>query len=309
MDEVDPACPMLQYIASHLHLDMEQRFWLAWLYSTCYSAPTAYYMLTKFPTSHSMTPERMNNWWKLNRHKLVFESDRRYVKSMNRFPAMFESYLKFTGGVDSSPFKRNRKSTPGKTYEALYRAIDRALYFYGRFSIFNYLETVYNLTHFPQLATGVDLKYARTVRNGLCYATGHDDWVRKKKERMELNQAQVSYLQAKLTQLYKELKREHPEVPTTYRNLETGLCAYYKLFIPSRYAGYYIDRQMLEIETMQKLAPDCNWGMLWKFRRDNFDPLSLGEVQGYHGIRESMIYYFLETGQFVEHEQLARRYR
>ena len=30
MDEIDPACPMLKYIADYFKLDIEQRFWLAW---------------------------------------------------------------------------------------------------------------------------------------------------------------------------------------------------------------------------------------------------------------------------------------
>ena len=131
----------------------------------------------------------------------------------------------------------------------------------------------------------------------------------KKNAATKLSSEQFQYLQSQLRKLYRELITEYPDAPTTYWNLETSLCAYYKLFRAKRYAGYYIDRQMLEIEEMQKLAPDgADWSLLWKFRREHFHPLTLGEIQGWHGIRKNMMNYFLETGQFTPHEMRSKDY-
>ena len=155
-----------------------------------------------------------------------------------------------------------------------------------------YLETIYNLTKFPMTPTGLNLREARTSRNGLCYALGKDDWVRKKGAATKLSSEQFLWLQTQLKKLYRELVTKYPDVPTTYWNLETSLCAYYKLFRATRYVGYYIDRQMLEIEKMEKLAPDgADWNLLWKFRREHFHTSALGEVQGWHGIRKNLLNY------------------
>lgn len=309
MDEIDPACPMLKYIADTLHLDMEQKFWLAWLYSTCYSAPTAFYMITHLPRPEFITPSKMTSWWFANKSKLIFESDRRYVKNCNEFPKMFASYRDYTKSGQLKTFMKLRRDTHQKTYEKIYSEVERRLYYFSRYSTFMYLETIYNLTKFPMTATGLNLREARTSRNGLCCALGKDDWVRKKGAATKLSSEQFQYLQSQLRKIYRELVTEYPDVPTTYWNLETSLCAYYKLFRAKRYVGYYIDRQMLEIEEMEKLAPDgADWRLLWKFRREHFHPLTLGEIQGWHGIRKNMMNYFLNTGQYVPHEMRSKDY-
>ena len=160
------------------------------------------------------------------------------------------------------------------------------------------------------MATGLNLREARTSRNGLCYALGKDEWVRTAGKPARLSKEQFAYLQTQLRRLYHELLTEYPDVPTTYWNIETALCAYYKLFHAKRYTGYYIDRQMQEIEAMEKLAPNgANWGLLWKFRRQYFDPRSLGEMQGYDGIRQDMMSYFLDTGQYTKSEMRSAAYR
>ncbi len=304
MDEVDPACPMLRYIAEELKLDIEQKFWLAWLYSTCYSAPTAFFMISHLPRPEMISTAKVQSWWQANKAKMVFESDRRYVKNFNEFPKMFESYREYTKAGQLETFFKLKQTNKFKTYDKVYSDVKDKLYFFGRYSIFMYLETIYNLTKFPMLATGLNLREARTSRNGLCYALGKDDWVQAK-----LPKECFEYLQLKLKELYGEIVKEYPDVPTTYWNLETSLCAYYKLFHAKRYAGYYIDRQMEEIEKMQQLAPDgADWALLWKFRREHFDPLSLGEIQGYHGVRQYLMSYFLETGQYVQAEMRSKSY-
>ena len=265
MDEIDPACPMLKYIADYFKMDIEQRFWLAWLYSTCYSAPTAFYMVSQLPRPEYFSTSDINNWWSDNKSKLVFESDRLKVKNFDEFPKMFESYKGYTDVGQLKTFLNLRGNDEFETYDKIYSDVMQKLYYFGRYSIFMYLETIYNLTKFPMMATGLNLREARTSRGGLCYALGKDSWIQAK-----LSKKQFEYLQLALKKLYTEILSEYPEVPTTYWNLETSLCAYYKLFRAKRYVGYYIDRQMQELEKMQSLIPDgADWKSLWKFRRAN----------------------------------------
>lgn len=298
VDEIDPASPMLKYIAEKLNLNIEEKFWLAWLYSACYSAPTAFFMLKNLPSSEKISSAEMKNWWRKNKNNLLFESDRRYVKNRNEFPRMFESYREYTKGGQLKTFLHLQQSDEQKTYDKIFYDVKEKLYYFSRYSVFTYLEAIYNLTKFPMQATGLNLREARTSRNGLCYALKKDDWVRISGKSACLSAKQFKYLQRQLEKLYAELISEYPHVPTTYWNLETSLCAWYKFFRAKRYFGYYIDRQMEEIIKMEKMNPRADFQLLWDFRREHFDAKFLGEVQGWRGIRKNLLNYFLETGEY-----------
>lgn len=303
LDEIDPAAPMLKYISEHLKLDEDQRYWLSYLYSTCYSAPTAYYMILNLPRVQYLTREKILGWWTDNKSKLVFETDRLRAKTQNQIPRMFLNYKSLVGYSDSKFFKKLLRGTPKKNYRQIYMFLEKNLYYFGRYSLFMYLETIYNLTELPIWADTLELKEALSSRNGLCFLLGLDNWVRHQSvKRDNLNDRQYEYLQMKLRELYQTLLNKYPETPTTYWNLETSLCAYKKLFFGTRYVGYYIDRQLEELSKMQKLAPEIDWTSLWDFRKNHFDRRVLGELNNWRGIRKERMKYFLNTGRFIDYE-------
>ena len=299
MGDVDPSAPMLQFIAKRLNLTLNQKFWLAWLYSTCYSVPAAFYMLCNL--DRNLTQSDVVLWWKSHKEKMKFGNDRIYVKNRDEFPKMYETYKRFMFSGEYRTFSRYRKANPTETYNALFNALNGKLWYFSRYSLFTYMEAVYNLTKFPMKPLTIELKEARTTRNGICFAVGKDEWVRSKHQPAKLTAAQYVFLQGKFRKLYYELCSEHPEIRTTYWNLETSMCAYYKIHNKRRYAGYYIDRQMTDIQEAQKLAPaGANWDLLWEFRKGYFHPKTLGEVMGYSGIRHEMMDYFQRTGRYTE---------
>ncbi|MBQ8693747.1 MAG: hypothetical protein IJ520_11465 [Synergistaceae bacterium] len=309
MDEIDPAAPMLKYIAKSLKLDRDQKFWLAYLYSTCYSAATAYYMFVNLPRIQELTKTDILNWWIKHKDKLVFESDRLRVKTQNQFPRMLMNYKQLIQESESDFFNNICKGSPEQNYEHIYDYLNKKLYYFGRYSLFMYLETIYNLTDVPILATGLNLKEALSSRNGLCFLLGLDDWVRHASIHTEnLTKEQYAYLQKELEKLFKNLKHKYPSVSTTYWNLETSLCAYKKLFFQTRYVGYYIDRQLEELIKMQKLAPiGAGWNLLWRFRREHFNYKVLVELNGWNGIRKERMKYFINTGHFSEYNDLPSK--
>ena len=309
MDEIDPAAPMLKYIAKSLKLDRDQKFWLAYLYSTCYSAPTAYYMLVNLPRVQELTKTSILTWWINHKDKLVFESDRARVKTQNQFCIMLMNYKSLVKDSDGSFFDNICKETAAQNYERVYSYLKKNLYYFGRYSLFMYLETIYNLTDLQIWATGLNLKESLSSRNGLCFLLGLDSWVRRQSVKREnLNQEQYFYLQDRLKELFDLLINKYPSVPTTYWNLETSLCAYKKLFFQTRYVGYYIDRQMEELIKMQKAVPiGADWNLLWRFRREHFNNKALGELNGWRGIRKERMKYFMNTGRFSEYEDLPSK--
>lgn len=309
MDEIDPAAPMLKYIAKAFKLDIEQKLWLAYLYSTCYSAPTAYYMFVNLPQIQELNERYILNWWIKHKNKLVFESDRLRVKTQNQFPKMILNYKNLVTNSAVHFFLKFCTASPERNYNNIYNYLEKNLYYFGRYSLFMYLETVYNLTDLRIWADTLILKEALSSRNGLCFLLGLDSWVRRQSVKQEnLSDEQYKYLQMKLFELFESLTKKYPAIPTTYWNLETSLCAYKKLFFKTRYVGYYIDRQLQELLKMQGLAPmGADWNVLWQFRRDYFNHKVLGELNGWSGIRKERMKYFMETGRFSEYEDLPSR--
>lgn len=308
MDEVDPAKPVLQRLVKELRMSIDQRLWLAWLYGSCYCVATAFYIFTQFPTLNAALAVDIDAWWKEHRAKVLFESDRRWVRSRNQFPDMVRSYAAFCRGGQYAAFMRLMKDSPQKSYDAIYAACGKGLYQFGRFSLFTYLEALYNVTCFPITPTGLDLREALSCLNGLCYLLGKDSWVHHAAHAEKLTYKQYEWLQAKLAELYAYLLRKHPDIPTTYWNLETSLCAYKKLFFCTRYVGYYIDRQMVEIQKLQAAAPDeADWNLLWRIRREHFNPRALGEISGWNGIRHERLRYFMDTGNLAPEGDMPSR--
>lgn len=300
MDEVDPAAPALKFLAKELNMDTEQKYWLAFLYGCSYCVATAYQIFKEFPSLNKILQSDIDKWWKESRKRLVFESDRVYVKSNNAFPKMVRSYADFCRGGQKKAFAAFMKKTPEENYTEIFNALEKRLYFFGRFSLFTYLEALFNITGLPMRPMWIDLRGTKSLStlNGLLFALGRDDLVSHASDYKPLNESQYKWAEVEFRKLHDRLLREHPEIPTTYWNLETSLCAYKKLFFNTRYVGYYIDRQMVEIYKMQRFNPDEDYSLLWNFRASHFHPGVLGELNGWNGIRHEMLTHFTKTGSF-----------
>ncbi len=56
--DIDPSNDCLRYISDRFELNIEQRYWLAFLFGTCYSATTVYYIYNEFPDFENVDVER-----------------------------------------------------------------------------------------------------------------------------------------------------------------------------------------------------------------------------------------------------------
>ena len=275
--DTDPAYSCLLYIANRFDITLEQRFWLAFLYSTCYCGATAYYMFNEFPDYHLVDFDRMERWWKENKDKVIFTTDKAWVRSRNQFVDMVRSYKKVVGS-DQQAEKYFTLKTPDVflNYVNCYKEFSNC-YQMGRFGLFLYLESVYELTGFPMEPTGLDLKNAVSSRNGLCFAIGRDDLVRHK-DKTPLKNKDYKYLYDEFWKLYKEIKKVRKK-DTTVWSIETTLCAYKKYKYGKRYIGYYIERQRKEIEKIErKVKTGVDWSVLWDYRQEYFDNKWLKEI-------------------------------
>lgn len=265
MKDIDPANDCLVYLANRFELNIEQRYWIAFLYSTCYCAPTTFYMYNEFPDFENVDVGRLERWWKANKEKCLFQTDRLRIKSNNEFVPSFKSYRDWVGGL-SQQEKYYRFKTPyiNQNYDMAYKSAMKIKNI-GRFTLFIYLEMVHVLTDFHCLPDTIDWDYADNCKKGLLHAIGDQTSLR------HLTSAGLNgRLSHELTKVQRSLHKSGVAHNSIF-NVETTLCAYAKYMKGQRYVGYYIDRQKKEIEKMQdNVKEGVCWRVLWEFRKETY---------------------------------------
>lgn len=280
--DVDPSYAMLRYLCDRFELNIEQRFWLAFLYATCYCGPTVYYIYNEFPDFENVDEGRLKRWWEENKEKLYFQTDRRRIKSNDQFVQIFRSYKEKIGGVSQRIFFNSLKSPHPDPVERLYHTYEIAwnemsdLYQFGRFSMFLYLEAVHVVTGFPMLPRSMDIKDAESCRNGLAYALQRPQFLTG--DGKTLSHLEMLVMQNEFDLLVKRLREEDPR--NNVWNIETTLCAYKKYVRGDRWVGYYLDRQHDEIKFLEESVKDgVDWSVLWDYRMETYKHDHLKEIQ------------------------------
>ena len=277
-----PGYPEVGYLAKKQKLTEEDRYWISFIYGCTYCAPTSYYIFTQFPTIQNITESELNQWWKENKSKLLFQSDRLKVKSFNQFPEIILSYKTLTNNNLTEYFNQFKKIKDLKLrYQKLWDSLSNVKHL-GRFSLFNLIESIHESTSL-KFEPNLELQNAESSRNGLCYACGLDRMVTLHHQPSEIP-IDYTLLNYKLEQLQTELKTENPELPVSIFNIETILCAYKKLFWNTRYLGYYIDRNYEELKTMEKSTGKI-YNDFWEAREKYIPKFFLAEFGGWNGIR------------------------
>jgi len=262
--DIDPQNDCLTYLAKRYELSTEQRYWLAFLFGTCYCAPTVFYIYNEFPDYKTVDVNRLRRWWDSNRQRLIFQTDRARVRSNNEFVNCFRSYKQLVGDNQQAYFAKLQSNNPVETYVNAYKKLANIHYF-GRFTMFIYLELVSVLTDTLMIPNSLNLTEAESCRNGLALALGRKDLFTHFQDK-EITKADYHELERGLVRLQERVS----EMPIRHRNLfniETTLCAYKKVKLGKRYVGYYIERMRQEIEARKKNVPvGVDWSVLYDFR-------------------------------------------
>lgn len=282
--DCDPSYEMLRYLCDRFELNTEQRYWLAYLYSTCYCGATVYYIYNEFPDFENVDFGRLERWWAENRSKLYFQSDRRWVRSRNQWCDMIRSYTVHMtrngkpGAYQEDSFNRFRTRDQHVAYRMLFEDMGK-LFQMGRYGLFLYLEAVHVVTGFPMAPDTMDMNdsSSESSRNGLAYAIGYPALsVHGTKRR--LDPKWVRYLQVRFDEIVKQQVQKDPTDGVWA--METTLCAYKKYRIGKRYVGYYLDRQAGEIQKMEEAVRDgVDWSVLWDYRSETYEPQWLLEAR------------------------------
>jgi hypothetical protein len=279
--DIDPAHAMLRYVCDRFELNVEQRYWLAFLYAMTYSGASVFYAYNEFPDFENVNTGRLERWWTARgRQEIICQTDRRWVRSMNLFVPAVTSYTKWVGDrTQHQHFSRLATAdTPEARYNTIYKAA-KGLHSFGQFALFLYLEALHTITPLDLCPTNLDLRQAHSCRSGLLYAYGLDQWILPEDAPPPSEAWPV--VDEKWADVRSALRRdahflEH-DVPNVW-NIETTLCAYKKYHRGKRYLGYYVDRQALEIAKMaEHVKSGVCWDVLWDFRQETYTSEQLVE--------------------------------
>jgi hypothetical protein len=273
MGDIDPSYNMLRYVCDRFELNVEQRYWLAFVYAMTYCGASTFYVYNEFPDYENVDINRMSKWWaSRGRAEIICQTDRRWVRSGNMFVPAVESYQKWLRGRSQHEHFTALASgdTPEERYDRLYRSA-KQLHSFGQFALFLYLEALHTITPLDLVPTNLDLTQAHSCRNGLVYAFGLDQWLTEGADPMPADG------RPEIMAAWEELRPMLQPASTVWQ-IETTLCAYKKFHRGKRYLGYYIDRQALETAKMAAhVKHGVCWDVLWQFRAETYEAEVLAE--------------------------------
>lgn len=272
--DIDPQVEALQYISERLRLNIEQKFWICFLFSTCYCVGTAYIMFCAFPEFRLATRDKVVAWWKANRSNLLFQTDRRWIRSRNQFPDVVESYKTFVQSKSARMLQREAIMSsisgcrsPSNGYDLLLKNFK--VQQFGRFAMFLYTDLLCNVCDVP-IGVRFDIRQADSSRNGLALAMGRQDLYTGRQshaERKPLTHTEIDELNKGLMLISSELANLHIKSRhKTMWSIETCLCAYRKWKEDGRrWVGYYVERYILELDKLKAMNPAFDLSVCYDF--------------------------------------------
>lgn len=276
--------------------DPNERVWVSFLYSTCYSAQTTALLLRVFPNIESAEEQRLKDFWKTYKDKLIFQSDRRYVKIMDRFVPIVISYKSKIGNNQQIDILQ---SLMKKSQAAVYNWFS-SIYYCGRFSTLLFLEAIYDLLGYGTLLYEryLDWGSCKTCAQGICVICYNDKLADELHDRTPTKQ-EIIWLESMLKAII-QYTESYLGTSLNFADAVGYCCGYFKLYKGTRYLEFYTDRRLEELRHYQKQLPEYNdlWDKLFQIRIERVPHEILGELNGWNGIRKERLKRFLTYGTF-----------
>ena len=295
-NDCDPALYLMNYVNKRMELNIEQRYWFAWLYGNTYNVATAWILFNEFPDFENVDLDRLKKWNTDNYKRLRYQVDNKWQKG--HLPGMFFSYkenIMLRGSNQQEYFESLCTGDGVYNFYTMQNEIVKQWYKFGRYLSWFYLQTLRETCDLNLQPEDLLLKEqsSKSHRNGLLFALGMDEVVN---EDMKLDKELYEILDIEAEEILKEMETEFPDVQVDYFSMETTLCAFKKIFRKKhgRYLGYYIDRQGEDIKQCEEDGwSGIDWQLLWDGRNEIIDNRLLR-----NSVKEQDMWEFLNTGNF-----------
>jgi hypothetical protein len=292
--DCDPALWLLNYLFDRFEHNLEQKYWICWIYGTTYHLPTAWIIWNEFPDYHLVDQNRLEDWNNKNYKRLRYQNDTKYNKGY--LPQQFKSYKKWVMYNNPSNYqhKRFENLINKNSFKIIWDSINNNLYKFGRYSTWYYLQTLKDCIGLSINVNDLklnDYSGSKSHRNGLCFALGKDEWVNKK-----LSNDCIEYLEYEAKNIKNDLFKKY-KTNIDFYSMETCLCSFKKIFRKSkgRYLGYYLDRQATEIKKVEQDDwQGIDWQVFWDARNEMLEK----KLSDNKDIRDNLYNVFLDTGTF-----------
>lgn len=281
--------------------DIESKLWLAFLWGCCYNLIGPWAIMSKFPTP----PENMaefSDWYNENFERIRFDTDCRYRKS--KMIACVQSYMDFLKGRTQEKALTTFLDDDD-AYEVMHDIADRWKY-YGRLSIWNYLEAVALVTEHPTFDCKdfllTDVTGSESNRNGVCFVLGREDLITKhgklKSTGQPISKKDCEMLNGLAEHIFENVKARFPDANVKRFNLETCFCWTKKRFRAnsSRYLGWDDERTVDEMNYMRKHWPEVDLSGIEEARK-HFLPEFMHPERG---VQKEKMPVFFNTGSPVD---------
>lgn len=297
LNGINDTCAPMKYWLDSINASKDDIIWATLLYSATYCLGTTMFMYSKLDYK-TLTKQELNDFWVEYKSKLIFQSDRVYVKSLNWFVPIISSFLSRTKRCPSKYFNDLLKGSPEQIFSNMYDEVNRWQY-YGRFSAILFLRTLIQTLDVPMdFIEEYNWAQGATTTAGALVLGYKDDKIPEFLKTGKVSPRMRGWLDNMLIRIKTELYAQAPEREISMLYLTSDLCSYFKLYKGSRYYGYYVDRAQKEILTLEKNLPEAQdiWDLLWKARKAVIPNKVLGELNGWTGIQNKKFKLFLERG-------------
>lgn len=318
-EEYDPWYYTANYLFNRYELNIEQRFWLSWLYGFIYNGASAWIVFNEFPDFKYVDFDRIKRFEEKYTKFIEFETDTRYKKG--QIHLAFKSYFDLLKNQTQMEFFEkicSNKTNPRENFWKLWNIVRNKFNLFGRYSTFFYLET---LMRCNKLNIEFDSLFLRdsgskSHRNGLCYVLGKDEWDlhHSNSSFKGYTKEMLDWLEVEGDKLLIEAKEKFSghgiDHLVDYATLETALCAYKGFYRRRRYFGYYLDRDAKQIKNASENGwYGIDWDVFWQCRAENLDSKMLCENKGRYAPSEEYQNIFMDKGIMINMDMYFEKYK
>lgn len=297
---------LLPEIISYLQLDIEQRFWLAFLNGNTQNPITSFLILINFPYVHDLSITKFTDWYNKEWKRLAFDQDRRHWKS--KLPDAIVKYQALVQPRGQSAYfgMLTAQKDPRLNFNNLWDEVRKNFYGFGRLSSWSYLEYL-SIIGVPIRPTQLfldDMEGSRSHRNGLAKLLGRDDldWhssnplfdgkYTKKVLKWLAMEGECLLYEAQMRAEGKDWKHD-----VNYFTLESALCTYKSWYRPNRrYPNCYQDMLHDRIKKAVADWPEIDLSFFWESRKYLPNKLRLECNPKDVGLKPLKQNFFLDTG-------------